>query len=398
MKKSLFGYAITTKAIAKSGGWEIYDDKFKEISQDEYGNLLLPTDKFDAQKSELEIPSPGFPRIHKLTKSARNLISEYDYFKDAMPISVWISGTNGKTTTTKMTQFLLENYSSDMGGNVGNPLANLDKQAKIWVLETSSFTLHYTKFASPDIYVLLPITPDHISWHGSMKEYEKAKLKPLSLMKEGSVVILPKKYEGIESLAQILYYDDESDLSKICGVKNSEIAFKTPFLMDALMALCIEKILFDKANFKLLNNFVIESNKLEEFKDKLGRLWVNDTKATNIDAALQAFKRYKEFKIHAIIGGDDKGVDLSEIFITLSKQNAVIYAIGSNADKIMDLSAKFDLKAIRCEFLNIAVKEISKTLQKENEVGLLSPACASLDQFSSYAQRGDDFKKFINEL
>lgn len=398
MKKSLFGYALTTKAIAKSGGWDIYDDKFKEISNDEYGNLLLPTDKFDTQKSELEIPSPGFPRTHELVKSARNLISEYDYFKDVMPTSVWISGTNGKTTTTKMAQFLLENYGSYMGGNVGNPLANLDKNAKIWVLETSSFTLYYTKFASPDVYVLLPITPDHISWHGSMKEYEKAKLKPLSLMKEGSVAILPKKYEGMHSLAQILYYEDESDLEKICGVKNSDIAFKTPFLMDALMALCIEKILFDRANFKLLNRFIIESNKLEEIKDKFNRLWVNDTKATNIDAALQAFKRYKEFKIHAIIGGDDKGVDLSEIFETLSKQDAIVYAIGSNTNKVMSLSTKFNLKSFRCEFLNVAVKEISKNLQRKNEVGLLSPACASLDQFSSYAQRGDDFKKFISEL
>lgn len=398
MKKSLFGYALTTKALAKTGGWDIYDDKFKEISQDEYRNLLLPTDKFDASKSELEIPSPGFPPTHNLVKNARNLISEYDYFKDIMPVSVWVSGTNGKTTTTKMTQFLLEKYGSDMGGNVGNPLATLNKNAKIWILETSSFTLHYTKLASPNVYVLLPITPDHISWHGSMQEYEKAKLKPVLSMKEGSVAILPKKYKGIESLAQILYYEDEKDLEKICGVESKNLTFKTPFLMDALMALCIEKILFDKADFEFLNNFIIEPNKLEEIQDKFGRLWVNDTKATNIDAALQAFKRYKEFKIHAIIGGDDKGVDLSEIFEILSKQNAVIYAIGSNTNKIINLSAKFNLKAFKCEFLDIAVKEISKTMKKENEVGLLSPACASLDQFSSYAQRGDEFKKFINLL
>lgn len=398
MQKSLFGYGLTTKALARSGGWDIYDDKFKEISKDKYGNLLLPIDKFDPHKSTLEIPSPGFPKTHKLVKIAKHLISEYDYFADTMPTSVWISGTNGKTTTTKMAQFLLEKYGSNMGGNVGNPLANLDKNAKIWILETSSFTLHYTKFATPDIYILLPITPDHISWHGSMQEYEKAKLKPLLTMKEGSVAILPKKYKNLQSLAQILFYDDERDLEKICNIKSSDLIFKTPFLLDALMALCIEKILFDTADFELLNKFIIENNKLEEIYDKFNRLWVNDTKATNIDAALQAFKRYKNFKIHAIIGGDDKGVDLSEIFKILSKQDAIVYAIGSNTDKIMDLCVKFNIRANRCEFLNIAVKQISKTLQTKNEVGLLSPACASLDQFSSYAQRGDEFKKFINEL
>ena len=117
------------------------DDNFKEISKDEFGNLLLPPSEFNANLSELEIPSPGFPRTHELVQKAKNLISEYDYFDDFNGVKIWISGTNGKTTTTQMTQSLLENYGSAMGGNVGVPLANLDKNAKIWVLETSSFTM-----------------------------------------------------------------------------------------------------------------------------------------------------------------------------------------------------------------------------------------------------------------
>ncbi|EAK0826936.1 UDP-N-acetylmuramoyl-L-alanine--D-glutamate ligase [Campylobacter fetus] len=398
MRKSLFGYGKTTKAISKSGGWDIYDDNFKDDSLDEFGNRLLNPSKFNAQNSSLEIPSPGFPCNHDLVKSALNLISEYDYFINDTPKSIWISGTNGKTTTTKMTQWLLGDRGSAMGGNVGTPLADLlNLKAKVWVLETSSFTIHYTKFAKPDIYVLLPITPDHLSWHGSMQEYEKAKLKPLSMMREGSVAIIPKKYANISSCAKIIEYENEEDLASRFDIDLSKISFRTPFLIDALLALCIEKIIFSKVSYELLNKFEIETHKLEEFKDRLGRLWVDDTKATNIDATLQALKRYKNDKLHIILGGDDKGVSLDPLFDELRDMSTTIYAIGSNAGKISSLADKFGIKCINCEFLNKAVENINMVM-KTGEIGLLSPACASLDQFKSYAERGDMFKKYVKEI
>lgn len=417
MKKSLFGYGGTTRALAKSGGWQIYDDKFSEIARDEFSNELLPVGKFDASKSELEIPSPGIPPHHELIKKARNLISEYDYFADKMPFSVWISGTNGKTTTTKMTQHLLAKFGSVMGGNVGIALGELDARAKIWVLETSSFTLHYTKHAKPDIYVLLPITPDHLTWHGDMKAYEQAKLKPLGMMSENGVAILPEIYAKTPTLAKIISYKDESDLAKFCGVSTSEIKFKTPFLTDALLALSVQKILLDRCDVSALNEFVIEANKLEEFTDRYGRVWVNDTKATNIDAAVQAIRRYEGKFLHLILGGDDKGVQMSELFEALSGVKVRIYAIGSNTAKLMALADKFDVRATACEFLEVAVKKIDENFKKSelnldilgaantainlndaDEIALLSPAAASLDQFKSYAQRGDKFKEFVGNL
>lgn len=401
MKKSLFGYGKTTKAIAKNvkfdGVWDIYDDKFNEISKDDLGNNLLPVSEFDPLKSTLEIPSPGFPRNHELVKKAKNLISEYDYFKDTSPVKIWISGTNGKTTTTQMAGLVLKKSGAVIGGNVGEPLANLDKLAKFWILETSSFTIYYTKFATPQIYALLPITPDHISWHGSFEEYEKTKLKPLSMMGEGSVAIIPKKYNDIKSKAKIYFYEDESDLAKICGANLKDVNFKVPFLMDALLALCIEKFATNSLNLDLLNTFKIDKNRVEEFKDSKNRLWVNDTKATNLDAVIQALKRYKDKKIHLILGGDDKGVDLTPLFENFKGYNLEIYAIGSNTLKILNLALKFKIKAHKCDFLQDAVKNIDISL-KNNEVALLSPACASLDQFSSYEERGNLFKKFVQEL
>lgn len=401
MRKSLFGYGKTTKAIARNvkfnGVWDIYDDKFNEISKDDLGNNLLPVSEFDPLKSTLEIPSPGFPRNHELVKKAKNLISEYDYFKDTPPVKIWISGTNGKTTTTQMAGLVLKNNGALIGGNVGEPLANLNELAKFWILETSSFTIYYTKFATPRIYALLPITPDHISWHGSFEEYEKTKLKPLSMMGEGSVAIIPKKYDGIKSKAKIYFYEDESDLAKICGANLKDVNFKVPFLMDALLALCIEKFATNSLNLDLLNTFKIDKNRVEEFKDSKNRLWVNDTKATNLDAVIQALKRYRDKKIHLILGGDDKGVDLTLLFENFKGYNLEIYAIGSNTLKILNLALKFNIKAYKCDFLQDAVKNINIDLRND-EVALLSPACASLDQFSSYEERGNLFKKFVQEL
>ncbi len=402
MKISLFGYGKTTQAIAKNlvnkfGPFDIYDDHFQEENKDEWGNRLLNPKKFDEKLSELEIPSPGFPPNHTLIKKAKNLQSEYDFFYDAMPKSIWISGTNGKTTTTQMATHLLSHVGAVMGANVGFPLAELDINAKIWILETSSFTLHYTHTAKPEIYALLPISADHLSWHGNFENYAKDKLSVLERMNECDIAILPEIYAKTPTKAYIISYKDEFDLAQKMNINIEKISFKSPFLLDAVMALSIEKILLDTLSYELLNHFVMEKNKLEELQDNQGRLWVNDTKATNENAVMAALKRYKDKKIHLIIGGDDKGVDLSTLFDFMKDFNIELYAIGVSTQKMLDYALKANLKAHKCEFLENAVQEISKTL-KNNEVALLSPACASLDQFSSYAQRGEKFKEYVSKI
>ncbi|EAJ6871846.1 UDP-N-acetylmuramoyl-L-alanine--D-glutamate ligase [Campylobacter coli] len=402
MKISLFGYGKTTQAIAKNlvnkfGPFDIYDDHFQEENKDEWGNRLLNPKKFDEKLSELEIPSPGFPPNHTLIKKAKNLQSEYDFFYDAMPKSIWISGTNGKTTTTQMATHLLSHVGAVMGANVGFPLAELDLNAKIWILETSSFTLHYTHTAKPEIYALLPISADHLSWHGNFENYAKDKLSVLERMNECDIAILPEIYAKTPTKAYIISYKDKFDLAQKMNINIEKISFKNPFLLDAVMALSIEKILLDTLSYELLNHFVMEKNKLEELQDNQGRLWVNDTKATNENAVMAALKRYKDKKIHLIIGGDDKGVDLSTLFDFMKDFNIELYAIGVSTQKMLDYALKANLKAHKCEFLENAVQEISKTL-KNNEVALLSPACASLDQFSSYAQRGEKFKEYVSKI
>ncbi|MDY0123340.1 UDP-N-acetylmuramoyl-L-alanine--D-glutamate ligase [Sulfurimonas sp.] len=398
LRVSLFGYGKTTKALAKIYPNAIfYDDKCTKPFTDENGFKVKPSSEFDPKYSDLEITSPGIPPSNPLIQRAKNLISEYDVFAQSAPLSVWISGTNGKTTTTQMMQHLLQERGSVAGGNIGTPLGELDSEASLWILETSSFTTHYTNQAVPNIYVLLPITPDHLSWHGNIDEYIQAKLKPVTMMKEGEVAIIPEVYKDVKTAAHIISYKDESDLASRFEIDANRVNFKGAFLMDALLAMAVEKILFDKIDYEKINSFVIDPHRQEELRDSRGRLWVNDTKATNLDAAIVALKRYRDQHIHLILGGDDKGVDLSELFEFLQNCDVEIYNIGSNKEKLSDLARKYSVAYTLCENLTDAVKKIDKNLKKD-EVALLSPAAASLDEFTSYAHRGDVFKNAVKEL
>ena len=395
---SLFGYGGTTKAIAKKIPSAIfYDDKCIKPFRDENGFMIRPASEFDSNYSDLEIPSPGIPPSNPLISKAKNLMSEYDYFSKDMPTSIWISGTNGKTTTTQMMQHLLCDKNSLAGGNIGTPLAELDSNASVWILETSSFTMHYTNIASPDIYVLLPINPDHLSWHGDMEQYTQAKLKPLHSMKEGEIAIVPEIYKDTKTNAHLITYKNEQDLADKFDINIADVKFKGAFLMDALLAMCVDKILFDRIYYECINYFTLDPHRQEELRDSKNRLWVNDTKATNIDATIAALKRYKECHIHLILGGDDKGVELSELFDFLQTVDVSIYNIGSNKEKLSSLALKYKIDSTQCKNLIDAIAIIDKNLQTD-ELALLSPAAASLDEYNSYAQRGDEFKNTIADI
>ncbi|RAX54613.1 UDP-N-acetylmuramoyl-L-alanine--D-glutamate ligase [Helicobacter sp. 16-1353] len=400
---SLFGYGKTMQSLGKIlAPCNIYDDKFTTPSKDKYNNNLLPPNLFNADNSTLEIVSPGIPPQWELIQKAKNLISDYDYFysKDS-PFSVWISGTNGKTTTTQMAQMLLEDSGSLSGGNIGNPICELNKNAKMWILETSSFTLHYTNKAKPDIYALLPITPDHISWHGSFEEYTNAKLKPLRLMQEKSYAIIPDKYKDFPQIKDfkgtIYFYDSALELAKKFNIDINKIKFKGAFLLDSIMALSIAKIITNKIDYHKINSFRIDAHKIEEFFDAKGRLFVDDSKATNIDATLQALKIYSDKYIRLILGGDNKGVSLEPLIVELKRYKVKVFAIGKSTNHIIDLCRKYCILCEDSRDLKSALNAINKDFIDDG-VCLLSPACASLDQFISYKQRGEFFKLYALSL
>lgn len=403
-KPTLFGYGLTTKAIAKKlgGGCKIFDDNTDKIYLDEYNNQIIPSYKFDKNNSDLEVVTPSFKPSNPLTRKARNIISEYDYFLSPLrvkkkPFTIWISGTNGKTTTTQMLTSLLKDKGAVNGGNIGTPLAELDINAPIWILETSSFTLHHTKEASPNIYILLPITPDHLDWHGGEKEYKEDKLRPLLTMKEGEMALVPKGLNLPKSDAFIVEYDSSEFLADYFDININKMNFKSAFLEDALLALAVTKALFDEIDYDKINSFKLDAHRQELIYDHKRREWVNDSKATNIDATIKALETFNEKFIHLIIGGVDKGVDLNELFLKFQIINIKIYTIGRNSDRLIGLAQKYNIKALKCDLLEVAVQEIDKVLDKDS-IALLSPASASFDQFKSYKDRGDTFKNKVANL
>lgn len=399
MKPTLFGYGLTTKAIAKKlgGGCTFFDDNTKEPYTDEHGNSILPSHLFDPEASKLEVTTPSLPPEHPLIKSAQNLLSEYDYFNQVMPFSIWISGTNGKTTTTQMLTHLLSKRGALSGGNIGTPLADLDEKAPIWVLESSSFTLHHTHIASPDIYLLLPITPDHLDWHKTPQQYEADKLKPLLTMKEGELALVPKGLNLPKTDAYVVEYDSNAFLAEYFHLDSAKLRFKAAFLQDALLALAVTKVLFDEADYALMNSFVLDAHRQEEFKDAQGRLWVNDSKATNLDATIQAVLGYADKHIHLILGGDDKGVDLTPLFEKMQPLMLTLYTIGANNDTLLSLAKQYGIQSQSCMTLETAVDNIAK-VHTNDSIALLSPAAASFDQFKSYKHRGETFMELVKNV
>jgi UDP-N-acetylmuramoylalanine--D-glutamate ligase len=124
---------------------------------------------------------------------------------------------------------------------------------------------------------------------------------------------------------------------------------------------------------------------------------VNDSKATNLDATIQAVKSYADKHIHLILGGDDKGVDLTPLFESMNSLNLTLYTIGANSDKLLTLAKAYNINAIGSGTIQTAVKRIDEVHTQES-VALLSPAAASFDQFNSYKHRGETFMELVKNL
>ena len=419
---SFFGYGKTTRAIAKllGDGFDFYDDRCEKSWTDEAGNRIHPSSDFDPDQSLMEILTPSIRPDSPLLARAKNPVSEYDLFLSrqwmnsfsdddrrylpssifhlpSAPRTVWVSGTNGKTTTTQMITHLLEKRGAVAGGNIGTPLAELDPHATLWVLETSSFTLHHTRFARPDLYVLLPVTPDHLDWHGGDEAYAADKLSPLKRMREGELALIPSGMEPPETAAWVVAYDGNAFLEEFFDLDSSRIRYKAAFLQDALLALAVSRALFDEADYARLESFARDPHRQQELTDARGRLWVNDSKATNLDAALQALEAYRDRKIHLLAGGDDKGVDMTPLFERLKELDVELYTLGSNSRRLEALAKRHGIPVHAFGTLAEALPAVENRLHP-GEVALLSPAAASLDQFSSYAERGELFMDFVRKM
>jgi UDP-N-acetylmuramoylalanine--D-glutamate ligase len=236
-----------------------------------------------------------------------------------------------------------------------------------------------------------------LDWHGTPEQYEADKLKPLLTMKEGELALVPKGLHIPQTDAYVVEYDSNEFIAEYFKLDASKLNYKGAFLQDALLALAVTKVLFDETDYDLLNHFKRDAHRQEELRDSKDRLWVNDSKATNLDATLQAVKGYADQHIHLILGGDDKGVDLSPLFKVMEALNLTLYTIGANNDKLLNLAKAYHIDAVESKNIENAIVNIDK-VHTSQSVALLSPAAASFDQFKSYKHRGETFMDLVKKL
>jgi UDP-N-acetylmuramoylalanine--D-glutamate ligase len=216
-------------------------------------------------------------------------------------------------------------------------------------------------------------------------------------MKEGELALVPKGLNLPKTNAYVVEYDSNEFVEEYFNLDSTQLRFKAAFLQDALLSLAVTKVLFDEADYALMNTFTLDAHRQEELKDTQGRLWVNDSKATNLDATVQAVKGYADKHIHLILGGDDKGVDLTPLFEVMEPLNLTLYTIGANSDRLLTLAKTYNVNAIESLDIQTAVKQIDRVHTLES-IALLSPAAASFDQFKSYKHRGETFMELVKAL
>lgn len=397
---------------------------------------------------DVAVVSPGIPPSSNLYLSARNaskeIISEPELAWRISPEHwVAVTGTNGKTTVTELITALLQSAGKTAwaAGNIGTPCIEVvgNRQEGDWIVaELSSYQLHSTTEFSPDVAVLLNITPDHLSWHGSHENYRTDKLRILeNLAPDKPAVIdvtLPETQAIAEKLAlegrrvirigskgglrlgdvgrasDIAYVDAETDKLTLRLQSGSmdliaahELNIKGPHnLSNALAAASVAATIgasADDIDTGLLS-FVPLPNRFEPCGVIAGVSFVNDSKATNSDAAIKALASFTDDAMQgsviALFGGLDKGTDLTSLVDACLAPCRYVVCYGE-AGKRFHAAMAARLPAMYERTFDEAFARAFH-LALPGDTILLSPACASFDEFDSFEARGERFKENVAQL
>ena len=309
-----------------------------------------------------------------------------------------ITGTNGKTTTTELLGaiFRAAGREAAVAGNVGRPLTSLDGALAedAWIVcELSSFQLEDIEDFRPRIAVLLNLTPDHLDRHETLEDYRAAKLRIFENQLPTDVAVVPRGFGPIPGEAERLEFAFDDPLPAepaIPGDHNRENAAAATLAARAAG-------IPDEAIAAGLAGFQGVPHRLELVRELNGIRFVNDSKATNPEAAEQALSAYPP-GIRLILGGSRKGIP----FAALAKRArgagvAQAYLIGESADEIAEALAAQGVRFTYSRDLETAVRDAYREAEP-GEVVLLSPACASYDQFRDFEERGDRFRELVESL
>ena len=342
------------------------------------------------------VKSPGVPGENPLVADARGrgipVWSEVELGYRLLPAGsrvIGVTGTNGKTTTTELLGAILRAAGRpvEVAGNVGRALTDAAEIASEngWIVcELSSFQLEDVHTLACDVAVLLNLEPDHLDRHGSFEAYRDAKLR---IFERADAKVVPRGFgiDGIEFSAD----DPLPAEPRIPGRHNRENAAAATAAARAAGVL-------DDAIAEALRTFPGVPHRLELVRELRGVRWVNDSKATNTAAARRGVAAY-DAPLRLILGGSLKGEDFGRFARELPANVRSIYLVGAAAD---ELAAALDAAGrayVRAGDLPTAITRAA-AVAEAGDVVLLSPATASYDQFANFEERGDTFRRLVEEL
>ncbi len=411
----------TIDALSAGGAQVIAWDDSKEVRRQQRPHTapfkLFPPDHEDWCGIDLLVPSPGIDERHDLIRQARLLKTEItgdvELFGRAAralppmqrPPLIAITGTNGKSTVTKLVAHILQiaGYDVQLGGNIGIPVLALAplKASRIYVLEVSSYQANHLQKFTPSIAVQLNVSPDHTDRHGSLENYAAAKARLFSqLGKNGVAIISTEDVFGRKLVAQlkakarrpkIIRLPEDIALTKAVRGQSRQNAAAA---WAVARAMNVSESLFKTA----LDSFTPLAHRREEIAQIGAVRYINDSKATNAEAACEALGAYRD--IYWLAGGAAK----AEGFEALRRRLRFVrhaYLFGAARDVLGDFLGD-RLAWTKYETLREAVHHAGEDAQKEGQkagrgVVLLSPACASFDAFTDFTARGRAFGTYVRE-
>jgi UDP-N-acetylmuramoylalanine--D-glutamate ligase len=441
---------LTTLHALQAAGAEVlaWDDQAsnREICAADaaVGSCLMDPAQIDWSSVDALCLSPGIPltppHVHPVAAGARQhqvpIIGDIELLWQACPLAdyIGITGTNGKSTTTALIGHIFQccDWPHQLGGNIGIPVLTLEPQTRgqAYILELSSFQLDLIDQARFALAVLLNMTPDHLDRHGSMEEYRRAKQRIFTNQQPGDVAIIgvdtPLSEETFQELMQAshpaklipisvrkhveggvyildgLLYDTIDPAMKMAplplgaipalpGLHNSE-NIAAAYAVARSYGLNIEDIIAAVRSFPGL------PHRLERVGEIYGIPCINDSKATNADATEKALQTYDD--VYWILGGKPKEGGIAPLTPYFSRVRHA-FVIGEAANDFQALLSKYNIPVTHSETLAKACADVRQHLQEtrpQDGVVLLSPACASYDQFKDFEARGEAFRTIITTM
>ena len=344
--------------------------------------------------ADVLVKSPGVPRDNPLVAEARIPIwSEVELAFRLLPNPILgVTGTNGKTTTTEWLGAMFRAAGRDVAvaGNVGHALSAVEAPAETWVVcELSSFQLEDIHDFRPRIAVLVNLEPDHLDRHGSFEAYRDAKLRIFENQRAEDTAVVPRGFGPVPGSAVRVEFSVDDKLPAEPGLPGAHNRENAAAATAAARAAEIP----DDAIAEALQGFPGVPHRLELVAEIGGVRFVNDSKATNTAAARRALASY-DVPLHVIIGGSRKG----ESFDGLARElHGRAYLIGETADELAEALGRAKVPYVHSGDLEAAVSAAAAAA-RPGEIVLLSPACASYDQFRDFEQRGEEFRRLVQNL